>query len=130
MEEDRRVAAAVGSAHEDMERMVEAKLHRELAVDARRLLGRSRGGLVNAFSLLRFAVGGAAAAIVATTIYVASPQIKALISDSGVAIAANPTPSSGDAEADAPATSSLTVAAEFVNLRAEPSQNATIVARL
>ena len=85
---------------------------------------------MNAFSLLRFAVGGAAAAIVATTIYVASPQIKALISDFGVAIAANPTPSSGDAEADAPATSSLTVAAEFVNLRAEPSQNATIVARL
>jgi hypothetical protein len=130
MEEDRRVAAAVAAAHEDMERMVEARLHRELAVDARRLLGRSGGGRANAFALLRFATAGAAAAVVATGMYIAAPQIKSIISDVGTAVAADPPAASGDSPLAEPAVPGLTVAADFVNLRAEPSQNATIVARL
>jgi hypothetical protein len=130
MEEDRRVAAAVAAAHEDMERMVEARLHRELAVDARRLLGRSGGGLANAFSLLRFAVAGAAAAVVGTGLYIAAPQLKSLIADTTTAVAADPMPAVVDARPAESAAGSLTVAAEFVNLRAEPSQSATIVARL
>jgi hypothetical protein len=129
MEEDQRVAAAVAAAHEDMERMVEARLHRELAVDARRLVARSGRG--NVSSLLRFAAGGAAAATIAGLLYIGAPQIKALIPEPGVAVAADPAAvPNDDSQRVEPAASTLTVAADFVNLRSEPSSNATIVARL
>ena len=130
MEEDRRVAATVAAAHEDMERMVEARLHRELAVDARRLLGRSGGGLTKAFSLLRFAVAGGAAAVVAVGMHIAAPQIKSMISDTGTAVAAGSSAASRDPRVADPVAAGLTVAADFVNLRAEPSQGAAVVARL
>jgi len=63
MQEDQRVAAAVAAAREDMERMVEARLHRELAVDARRVVARSGRGMGGGvLSLMRWSTAGAAAA--------------------------------------------------------------------
>ncbi|HXV24322.1 MAG TPA: SH3 domain-containing protein [Alphaproteobacteria bacterium] len=130
MEEDQRVAAAVAAAREDMERMVEARLHRELTVDARRVVARSFGRLSTAFTLFRWSAAGAAAAAVAGVLYIAAPEIKALIPERGSAVAAAPPLLSPRPVAPALKALSLRVSAEFVNLRSQPSSDAPVMARL
>ncbi len=130
MEEDQRVATAVAAAREDMERMVEARLHRELAVDARRLVERSGRGFTTTLSLLRWSATGAGAAALAGLLYMVAPQIKALMPEPGTAVAAAPSRLRIEPALPEPAPLPLVVAAEFVNLRSEPSTSAPVVARL
>jgi hypothetical protein len=127
--EDQRVGAAVAAAREDMERMVEARLHRELAVDARRIVARSGGGFAQMLTLLRWGTAGAAAAAVAGLLIIAAPEIRALIPEPAPAVAAAQ-PAAPPAAPERPAGPTLSVATDFGNLRAEPSTNAPIVARL
>ncbi len=130
LEEDQRVATAVAAAREDMERMVEARLHRDLAVDARRVVERSGAGLSQLWTMLRWSAAGAAAATAAGVLYIAAPQIRAMIPEPTVTVAEASPPPLVEAAAPAEETPALTVAAEFVNLRAEPSTNGAVVARL
>jgi SH3 domain-containing protein len=128
MQEDQRVAAAVAAAREDMERMVEARLHRELAVDARRVVARSSRGLGNLLSLIRWSAAGAAAAAAAGLIYVWAPEIRALIPEPQTAVAAAPAVVVRSAPDER--TSAVTVKVEFGNLRENPVAGAPVVARL
>ncbi|HEX6102482.1 MAG TPA: SH3 domain-containing protein [Alphaproteobacteria bacterium] len=128
MQEDQRIAAAVAAAREDMERMVEARLHRELAVDARRVMARSGGGFSAFWAVLRWSAAGAAAAASAGFLYIAAPEIRALIPESQPIAAEQPEPV--QTVAVQPSVPALVVAAEFGNLRSQPSTAAPIVARL
>ncbi len=128
MQEDQRIAAAVAAAREDMERMVEARLHRELAVDARRVMARSGGGFPALWAVLRWSAAGAAAAASAGFLYIAAPEIRALIPEPQPIAAEQPQPV--QTVAVQPYAPALVVAAEFGNLRSEPSTAAPIVARL
>jgi SH3-like domain-containing protein len=78
---------------------------------------------------LRWATAGAAAAAVSTLLYIAAPEIKALIPQPRAAVAVAPAQAAETAPAQ-PTAPLLSVAAEFGNLRAEPSTSAPIVARL
>lgn len=130
MEEDQRVATTVATAREGMERMVEARLHRELTVDARRLVERSGRSVGATLPLLRWSAAGAAAAAVVGLLYIVAPEIKALMPEPGTAVAAAPSPLRIEPALPEPAPLPLVVAAEFVNLRSEPSTSAPVVARL
>jgi hypothetical protein len=131
MQEDQRVAAAVAAAREDMERMVEARLHRELAVDARRIVARSGRGMGGGvFSLLRWSTAGAAAAAAAALVYLWAPEIRELIPEPRpIAAAVASAPAHLDTGAETHA-ASVMVKVEVGNLRADSSNDSPVVARL
>jgi SH3-like domain-containing protein len=92
-------------------------------------VARSGGGLGNLRNLLRWSLAGAAAAAAAGVVIVAAPDIRALLPERHIEF--DVAPQSAEAAAPTlPVFPPLTVAAEFGNLRSEPSTTAPIVARL
>ena len=110
--------------------MVEARLYRELALDARRLVARSGRSFAAVLSLLHWSAAGAAATAVAGLLYIVAPEIKALIPEPGTAVAAAPPSLPVDRASSEPTAPSLVVSVDGGNLRSRPSSTAPIVARL
>jgi len=124
--EDQRVAEATVGAREEIERLVEARLHRELAVGARKSVARSHRATFAVGRLLRTMAALIAVAVAGLATYQYFPEIRQQLEPTApAAVAAQPDPK-GKTPSEV-ATGSVLFAAEFANMRAEPSSTARIV---
>jgi hypothetical protein len=124
--EDQRVAEATVGAREEIERLVEARLHRELAMGARKSVARSHQSAFAVGRLLRTMAALIAVAVAGLATYQYFPEIRQQLEPTApAAVAAQPDPK-GKTPSEV-ATGSVLFAAEFANMRAEPSSTARIV---